>query len=128
MERVAVQSNDAPDPVGPYSQAVIAGEMVFLSGQIAIDPSTNQMINSSLADEARQVFTNIDAVLKEAGLTRKNIVRTDISLTDMNDFAELNELYANWLGTEGVMPARQTVEVSKLPKDARVEISCIAVK
>ncbi|MEM6261690.1 MAG: RidA family protein [Bacteroidota bacterium] len=120
-----IQTSDAPAPIGPYSQAVKAGNLMFLSGQIAINPATNEMVTHSLEAETRQVMDNIGAVLKAERMTYHNIVKTSIFLKDMNDFGEINQVYGSYF--EQAFPARETVEVSRLPKDVRVEISVIAV-
>lgn len=121
-----IQTDKAPAPIGPYSQAVHAGNMLFVSGQIAIDPATNQLIEGSIKDEAKQVMNNLDAILKTAGFSFENIVKTSIFLSDMNHFAEVNEVYGSFFNAN--FPARETVAVLGLPKNVNVEISVIAVK
>lgn len=121
-----IHSKDAPAPIGPYSQAVEVNNMVFLSGQIAIDPGTNEYIPSDAQSETIQVMENIQAVLREAGLNLSHVVKSSIFLKDMNDFATVNEVYARYF--TDAFPARETVQVSVLPKNARVEISVIAVR
>ena len=120
-----VLSADAPPPIGPYSQAVRTNGLLFCSGQIALDPSTGEMKNGSIEEETMQVLKNMRAVLTEAGLSFANVAKTTIFLVDMNDFAVVNRIYAEQLGS--ARPARSTVQVSALPKGARVEIECIAV-
>lgn len=121
-----VYTKNAPEPVGPYSQAVKVGNVVYLSGQIALNPETSELNNESLEDEAKQIFENLSHVLEEAGVTENDIVRTDIFMTDISQFGLVNEIYETWLGEVEVKPARQTVEVSALPKGASLEVSCIA--
>ncbi len=121
-----IHTASAPQPIGPYSQAVRAGNMLFLSGQIAIDPATGELVAGDLASETRQVMENIRAVLAEAGAELADVVKTTIFLTDMGDFQAVNEVYGTYF--EGNFPARETVAVAGLPKNVRVEISVIAVK
>jgi 2-iminobutanoate/2-iminopropanoate deaminase len=125
MAHTVVYSPLAPEPIGPYSQAVLAGNMIFVSGQIAIQKSSGNLITGNVAGETTQVMTNLEQVLKAAGLTFANVVKCSIFLKDMNDFPEVNRIYGQYF-TENP-PARETVEVSRLPKDVNVEISCIAV-
>jgi len=115
----------APAPIGPYSQAVRAGNMVFISGQIAIDPSSGEYIPADATTETRKVMANLQALLEAAGLTFNNVVKSSIFLVDMADFSAVNQVYADYF--DGNFPARETVQVSVLPKHARVEISMIAV-
>jgi len=122
----AIHTTNAPEPVGPYSQAVRVGKAVYFSGQIALNPETGELNNESLEDEAKQIFENLSHVLEEAGLTENDLVRADIFMTDIRQFSLVNEIYETWLGEVEVKPARQTVEVSALPKGASVEVSCIA--
>ena len=126
MSKSIIYSKHAPDPVGPYSQAVQAGNMLFVSGQIAIDQSSGKMVTGNVEEETTQVMKNIGAILTSAGLTFSNIIKCSIFLNDMNNFAKVNEVYGQYFKSEP--PARETVEVSRLPKDVNVEISCIAVK
>lgn len=123
-----IRTNDAPKPVGPYSQGVTVGGATYLSGQIGLDPKTGEIVEGSVEDEAKQVFKNLSFVLEAAGLSVCDVVRTDLFLADMHDFVSVNALYERWLGDVAVKPARQTVEVSALPKGARLEVSCIAHK
>ena len=124
-KRRTVTTSNAPAPVGPYSQAVIAGGFVFCSGQIALDPTTGEMAASDVADETLRVMDNLGAVLVAAGSGFDRVVRTTIYVTYIGDFAAVNEAYGAYF-KGGAPPARVTVEVSALPKGARVEISCIA--
>lgn len=119
-----IQTEKAPAPIGPYSQAITAGGLLFISGQVAIDPATNEVIKGSVKDEARQVMKNIESILKDANLTFQHVVKTTIFLTDMNLFAEVNEVYGSYF--DGDYPARETVAVKGLPKNVNVEISMIA--
>jgi 2-iminobutanoate/2-iminopropanoate deaminase len=124
--KTIIQTDKAPAPIGPYSQAVQAGNMLFISGQIAIDPASNQLIDGGIQDEAKQVMKNLEAVLSSAGFTFENVVKTSIFLSDMNHFAEVNEIYGSYFNSD--FPARETVAVLGLPKNVNVEISVIAVK
>ncbi|NNC86744.1 MAG: RidA family protein [Bacteroidia bacterium] len=120
-----IQSKNAPAPIGPYSQAVQTGNMVFVSGQIALDAETGEMVDENISKETQKVMENIKAVLQEAGAGMNNIVKSSIFLSDMNNFNHVNAVYSNYF--EENPPARETVEVSRLPKDVSVEISVIAV-
>lgn len=121
----AIVSKDAPAAIGPYSQAVRAGNMLFLSGQIPLDPKSGQMVTGDIAAQTERVLDNIAAVLAAAGATFSNVVRTTIFLTNLGDFQIVNEAYAKRFS--GVFPARATVQVSALPKGANVEIDAIAI-
>jgi len=121
-----IYTENAPEPIGPYSQAVLAGNMLFISGQIPIDPTSNQLIIGSIADEARQVMKNLDALLKSSGFLFEDVVKTTIFLSNMNHFAEVNEIYGSYFSAN--FPARETVAVLGLPKNVNVEISLIEVK
>ena len=126
MSAKAITTQDAPAPVGPYNQAVLAGEWLYCSGQIPLDPSTGEMVgNGDVAAETHQVLKNLIAVLKEAGATPEQVVRTTVFLADLGDFQTVNGIYAELFGG-GVSPARACVEVAALPKGARVEIDCVA--
>ena len=116
----------APAAIGPYSQAIEANGIVFVSGQLPIDPATGAFAEGGIKELTRQSLTNMKAILAEAGLTMDNVVKTTVFLADMADFAEMNEVYASFF--EGVCPARSAVAVKTLPKEARVEIECIAVR
>lgn len=120
----AIHSDEAPKAIGPYSQAVRAGEMVFLSGQIALDPRSGDMVAADIGKETERVLDNMAAVLRAAGLGFEHVVRTTIYLVEMADFPTVNETYAKRFS--GTFPARATVQVSALPKGARVEIDAIA--
>jgi 2-iminobutanoate/2-iminopropanoate deaminase len=121
MFKRIIKTDKAPAPIGPYNQAVIAGDILFISGQIAIDPVTNSLINGSVADETHQAMKNIKAILDEAKVTFEHVVKTSIFLSDMNLFAEVNEVYGSYFN--GDYPARETVAVKGLPKGVNVEIS-----
>lgn len=121
-----IHTSKAPEPIGPYSQAILAGNTLYISGQIAINPTTGNIENSTLEAETKMVLSNLKAVLEAGGMTEENVVKCSIFLKSMNDFAEVNKLYGAFFKKNS--PARETVEVSKLPKDVRVEISAIAVK
>jgi len=116
----------APAAIGPYSQAIEANGIVFVSGQLPIDPATGAFAEGGIKELTRQSLTNMKAILVEAGLTMAHVVKTTVFLADMADFAEMNEVYATFF--EGVCPARSAVAVKTLPKEARVEIECIAVR
>jgi len=116
----------APAPIGPYNQAVLAGNTLYVSGQIALDTISGKMIQDTISDETKKVLENVSVILKEAGMGFENIVKTTIFLKNLGDFATVNEIYGSCFS--GNYPARETVEVSRLPKEANVEISVIAVK
>jgi len=120
-----INTLNAPAPIGPYNQAVLAGNTLYVSGQVALD-GAGKMLNDSLDTETHKVMQNLQAILAEAGMTFAHVVKCSIFLQDFNDFARVNELYGSYF--EGDFPARETVQVSRLPKEARLEISCIAVK
>lgn len=125
--KTAVATKDAPAAIGPYSQAIRSGDMLFASGQIGLDPATGQLVPGGIAEQTKRVFENIKAVLAEAGLDMTHVVKTTVYLKSMSDFAVVNEIYASFLAPEGVLPpARSTVAVAGLPKDALVEIEVIA--
>jgi 2-iminobutanoate/2-iminopropanoate deaminase len=121
-----INTSSAPAPIGPYSQAVVANGFLFLSGQVAINPESGEVIQSSIAEETHQVMRNIKALLLEAGYEFKDVVKTTIFLSDMNLFAEVNEVYGSYF--ESDFPARETVAVKGLPKAVNVEISMTAYK
>ena len=121
-----IRTDKAPAPIGPYNQAVHSGNMLFVSGQIAINPVDGQLITINIIKETNQVMVNIGEILKEAGFDYKDIVKTTIFLKDMNNFQSVNEVYGNYFSDN--FPARETVEVSGLPKDVNVEISVVAIK
>lgn len=122
----AVRTAQAPAPIGPYSQAVWAGNTLYVSGQIGLDPGTGQLASADLGTETTQVMENLKAILAAAGLTFRHVVKVTIYLRDLNDFASVNDRYGTYLREP--FPARETVQVARLPRDARLEISCVAVK
>ncbi len=122
-----IETKNAPAAIGPYSQAVKSGNLLFLSGQIPVDPSTGNVVEGTTADQARQCLKNIEAVLKEAGAVMSNVVKTTVFLKDMNDFVPVNEVYKEAFSSSDILPARSAVQVAKLPKDVGVEIEVIAV-
>ncbi|MCA9671567.1 MAG: RidA family protein [Myxococcales bacterium] len=124
--REAIQTDKAPAAIGPYSQAVKAGNMLFCSGQIPIDPASGELVSGDIAAETRQVMRNLGAVLEAGGSSFAAVVKCNIWLTDMGSFAAVNEVYGEFF-KDGAPPARATVEVSALPKGARIEIAAIAV-
>ena len=126
MSKSVVYSENAPEPIGPYSQAIQAGNMLFVSGQIAIQKSSGKFMIGSIEEETTQVMTNIHDILKAAGMDFSNVVKSSIFMKDMNNFPRINEVYGRYF--KETPPARESVEVSRLPKDVNVEISCIAVK
>jgi len=121
-----IESDRVPAPIGPYSQAVLSGGTLYASGQIALDAETGVMENESIETEIKKVMSNIKALLAEAGMEFSNVVKSSIFLNDLNDFDVVNRIYGGYFINQ--YPARETVEVARLPKDARVEISIIAIK
>jgi len=128
MSRRVIRTEKAPAPVGPYNQAIAAsGQMIFVAGQIPLNPSTGAIVDEGdVTKQTEQVMANLEAILKEAGATFQDVVKTTVFLADMNDFATINLVYARYF-PEDTAPARACVEVSRLPKDVLVEIDCIAV-
>ncbi|PLS80072.1 MAG: reactive intermediate/imine deaminase [Chloroflexi bacterium] len=124
-ERSVVRTDSAPGAIGPYSQAISTGDLVFCSGQIPLDPATGQVVEGSIADQTRRVLDNLSAVLTAAGTSLDRVVKTTIFLADMNDFAAVNGVYGEYFTDEP--PARSTVQVARLPRDVRVEIEAIAL-
>jgi 2-iminobutanoate/2-iminopropanoate deaminase len=121
-----IYTPEAPAPIGPYSQAVLAGNTLYVSGNIALDPETGQLINENITEETHAAMKNMEAILRAAGFSFSDVVKCTIFIQDMGQFATINEAYGQYFKTNP--PARETVEVSKLPKNVNVEISCIAVK
>jgi len=121
-----IKTENAPMPIGPYNQAVIAGNYMFISGQIALNPKNGELMTGEIKKEAAQVMENLKAILNEASLTFESVVKTTIFLSSMDDFSSVNEIYGSYLN-ESTAPARETVEVSKLPVGVNVEISMIAM-
>ena len=126
MTKTAIVAEKAPAALGPYSAAISVGEFVYCSGQTPIDPATGELVPGTVADQARQVLTNVSAVLEAAGLTLAHVVKTTVFLTDMADFGQMNGVYAEFFAEP--FPARSTVAVRSLPKDAMVEIEVVAVR
>ena len=122
----AVSTKEAPAAIGPYSQGIKVGNLLFLSGQISIDPKTNQMSSGSIEEQTKQALENLDAVLKAEGMSMENVVNTTVYLKDVNDFGKMNTVYGTFFKDKP--PARATVQVARLPRDALVEISAIASK
>lgn len=125
MKKIIITKN-APNPIGPYSQAVLKGNMLFVSGQIAINPATGDLMTADIKTEAKQVMENLKGILTEAGFDFTHVCKTSIFMKDLNDFASVNEVYGSYFSSD--FPARETVQVSKLPLNVNVEISVIAVK
>lgn len=133
MSKTVINTSNAPAPIGPYSQAIQTGNILFISGQICIDPATGNLKNKNIQEETQQVMENLRVILQEAGMDFSNVVKTTIFITDMNRFAEVNEVYGKYFKNdlpagEPGFPARETVQVSALPKFMNVEVSMIAVK
>lgn len=122
-----IKTSKAPAPIGPYNQAVLSGNTLYTSGQIAIDPSSGELKNNSIKEETSLVMENMKAVLAAADMTFENVVKTSIFISDMTNFSEINEVYGSYFNEESA-PARETIEVANLPKFVNVEISMIAVK
>ena len=120
-----IATNDAPQAIGPYSQAVRAGNMIFASGQIPLDPATKEFVPGGVAEQTEQVLKNLTAVFAAAGVGLEQVVKTTVFLADMNDFNAMNEVYGKYFGQNP--PARATVQAARLPRDAKVEIEAIAV-
>ncbi|MEK6304276.1 MAG: RidA family protein [Acidobacteriota bacterium] len=120
-----IHTDNAPKAIGPYSQAIKANGLVFASGQVALDPATMQIVEGGIREQTERVMNNLKAVLEAAGSSFERVVKTTVFLADMNDFAEMNEVYGRFFGE--VPPARSTVEVARLPRDVRVEIDLIAL-
>lgn len=127
QNKIAIATPHAPAAIGPYTQAVRVGDLLFTSGQIPLDPATGALVPGGISEQTNRVLSNLAAVLQQAGLTMSDAAKTTVYLKSMTDFAAMNEVYARFLAPEGVVPpARSTVEVARLPKDALVEIEIIA--
>lgn len=120
-----IQTSEAPTPIGPYSQAVQVGDMLYVSGQVALEANSGELINENITEETHQVMKNLEAILRAAGTDFSQVAKCSIFISDMNRFATINEAYGQYFKENP--PARETVEVRRLPKDVNVEISCIAV-
>lgn len=125
MQRTQISTKQAPAAIGPYSQAIRCGQFVYTSGQVALDPASGQLVGEEVQEQTRRVFQNLQAVLAEAGTSLANVVKTTVFLTTMSDFQAMNAVYATYFS--GMTPARSTVAVAELPRQALVEIECIAL-
>ena len=123
--RKVIQTSKAPNAIGPYSQAIMVENTLYVSGQIPLDPETGELVSETIEEETDRVMQNLSAILQEAGMTFSNIAKCSIFVKDLSDFVKVNDTYGKYFPTDP--PARETVEVSRLPKDVRVEISCIAI-
>lgn len=123
--KTIINTNNAPAPIGPYNQAVAAGNFIFLSGQIALNPATGTLVLDDIKTETKQVMDNIKAILTEAGIDFSHVIKTSIFLTDMGNFAQVNEVYGTYFTSD--FPARETVQVAGLPKGVNVEITVTAI-
>lgn len=126
MEKKIIKTNNAPAPIGPYNQAVVAGNMLFVSGQIALDPATGELLQGDIQAETKLVMENLKAILTEAGTDFSKVIKSTIFLMDMGQFAQVNEVYGSYFDN-ATAPARETVQVSGLPKGVKVEISVVAL-
>ena len=126
MDKIIIKTANAPEPIGPYNQAVLAGDTLYISGQICIDPNTGELKKRDIQDETHQAMQNLRSILVAAGMGFNHVVKTTIFITDMHQFSEIYEVYGKYF--DGDFPARETVQVSALPKFVNVEISMIAVK
>lgn len=122
-----IETSNAPAPIGPYSQAVLFDDTLYTSGQIALDPATGELVSGDIQQETKQVMLNLSAVLEAAGMTFENVLKTSIFIKNMDDFQQINTVYGSFFD-EATAPARETVEVARLPKDVNVEISLLARK
>lgn len=127
MNKVIINSEKAPKPVGPYNHAVQVGDLLFISGQIPFDQSTETLVTTGIEDETKQVMKNLEAILSEANMSFENVVKATIFLTDMNDFTTINEIYGGHFNS-ATAPARECIQVVKLPRNVNIEISMIATK
>jgi len=125
MNKIIILTDDAPAPIGPYNQAIKVGNLVFTAGQIAINPKTNQIEETTIEGQTKQVILNLQAILKKAGSDLNRVVKTTVFLKNMNDFSAMNSVYAEFFVENP--PARSAVEVARLPKDVLVEIECVAI-
>lgn len=125
MDRTVISTASAPPAIGPYSQAIAAGDLIFVSGQLAIDPASGEFVTGDIAAMTRQIFTNIETILAAAGSNLSKVLKVTVFLADLNDFQEMNQAYATFFPSNP--PARSTVQVARLPRDARIEIEVIAL-
>ena len=128
MSKQVIATEDAPGAIGPYSQGILVGDTLYCSGQIPLDPATGELVNGTIEAQTRQALDNLGAVLKAAGMDYGDVVSVTIFMDDMDNFARINEVYGEYFTVDEKPPARCTVEAARLPKDARVEISLIAIK
>ena len=128
MEKQIINTPSAPSPIGPYNQAILAGDILYISGQICIDPASGSLRNQDIQQETHQVMHNLRAILAAADMTFHHVVKTTIFITDMNRFSEVNEVYGKYFDSNSSFPARETIQVSALPKFVNVEISMIAMR
>lgn len=126
--KTVIKTDKAPAPIGPYNQAILANDTLYISGQIGINPATGELVEGGVDEETKQVMKNLEAILEEAGMTFENVVKTSIFLSDINDYRTVNGIYAAYLTDNQTAPAREAMEVANLPKLVKVEISMIAVK
>lgn len=126
MKKLVIQTNEAPAPIGPYNQAILAGDLLYVSGQICIDPATGELDNKDVQTETRRCMLNLKAILTAAGMDFSHVIKTSIFITDMKQFAAINEIYGQFFSAD--FPARETVQVAALPKFVNVEISVVASK
>lgn len=126
MEKKIINTPNAPAPIGPYNQAILVGDMLYISGQVCLDAATNELKNKNLQEETHQVMHNLKAILQEAGMSFNNVIKSTIFITDMNRFSEINEIYSKYF--ESDFPTRETVQVAALPKFVNIEISMIAAR
>lgn len=127
MKKIIIKTSNAPDPIGPYNQAILSGNTLYTSGQIGINPATGDLVLDTITSETKQVMENLKAVLTAAEMTFENVIKSSIFISDMNNFSSINEVYGSYFN-EATAPARETVEVANLPKFVNVEISVIAIK
>jgi len=125
--KTIIYTENAPAPIGPYNQAVLKGDTLYISGQIPLNPTTMELVSDNIESETKQVMENLKAILEEAGMTFENVVKASIFIMDMNDFGKINTVYGSYFN-EKTAPARETVQVACLPKNVNVEISMIAVR
>ncbi len=126
VRRIRIKTKGAPAAIGPYNQAIMVSDTLYCSGQIAIDPATGHMLSAGIEDETERVLNNLRSVLHAADLDMQHVVQCRVYLTDINDYGQVNEIYARFFGEDA--PAREAVQVAALPRGARVEISCVAVR
>ena len=126
MSKSVIATNGAPAAIGPYSQGMRTGNLIFTAGQIALDPATQQVVEGGIAEQTTRVLENLKAVLEAGGSSLDRVVKANVYLTSLGDFAAMNEVYAKYLGTQGPPPARTTIEISRLPRNVLVEIEFVA--